>query len=36
MKKIFWILVLGALGSAAMAVGFGHAADTKQDAKPRR
>ncbi len=27
MKKIFWILVLGAIGSAAMAVGLGRAAD---------
>lgn len=35
MKKIFWILVLGALGSAAMAVGLGHAADTRQDSKQR-
>lgn len=26
MKKIFWILVLGAVGSAAMAVGLGQAA----------
>lgn len=25
MKKIFWILVLGAVGSAAMAVGLGQA-----------
>ncbi|MBB5985707.1 hypothetical protein HNP60_001681 [Sphingobium sp. B1D3A] len=25
MKKIFWILVLGAIGSAAMAVGLGNA-----------
>lgn len=29
MKKVFWILVLGAVGSAAMAVGLGHAADNK-------
>jgi len=27
MKKIFWILVLGAIGSAAMAVGLGQAQD---------
>lgn len=27
MKNIFWILVLGAIGSAAMAVGLGHAQD---------
>jgi hypothetical protein len=26
MKKIFWILVLGAIGSAAVAVGLGQAA----------
>ena len=26
MKKMFWILVLGAVGSAAMAVGLGQAA----------
>jgi hypothetical protein len=32
MKKIFWILVLGAIGSAAMAVGLGHAQD-KQSTK---
>jgi hypothetical protein len=25
MKKIFWILLVGALGSAAMAVGLGQA-----------
>ncbi len=25
MKKIFWILVVGAIGSAAMAVGLGQA-----------
>lgn len=30
MKKIFWILVLGAIGSAAMAVGLGNAQD-RQD-----
>lgn len=35
MKKIFWILVLGAVGSAAMAVGLGHAADTKASVKAR-
>jgi len=29
MKKIFWILVLGAIGSAAMAVGLGQAQDSK-------
>jgi len=29
MKKIFWILVLGAIGSAAMAVGLGNAQDNK-------
>jgi len=34
MKKIFWILLLGAVGSAAMAVGLGHAA-AKQDVKER-
>jgi hypothetical protein len=26
MKRIFWILVLGAVGSAAMAVGLGQSA----------
>jgi len=35
MKKIFWILVLGAVGSAAMAVGLGQAA-AKQDSKQTR
>jgi hypothetical protein len=35
LKKIFWILVLGAIGSAAMAVGLGRAADV-QDANERR
>jgi hypothetical protein len=30
MKKIFWILVLGAVGSAAMAVGLGHAASKQE------
>ena len=29
MKKIFWILVVGALGSAAMAMGFGKAETPK-------
>jgi hypothetical protein len=29
MKKIFWILVLGAIGSAAMAVGLGQAQDNR-------
>ena len=28
MKKIFWLLTLGALASAAMAAGLGRAADT--------
>jgi hypothetical protein len=27
MKKIFWILVFGAIGSAAMAVGLGQTQD---------
>jgi hypothetical protein len=35
MKKIFWILVLGAVGSAAMAVGLGQAASKQQDTKQR-
>jgi hypothetical protein len=35
MKKIFWILVLGAVGSAAMAVGLGHAAAKKDSAQAR-
>jgi hypothetical protein len=30
MKKIFWVLALGAVASAAMAVGLGRAADTAQ------
>jgi len=30
MKKIFWILVLGAVGSAAMAVGLGQTAGKQQ------
>ncbi len=34
MKKIFWILVLGAVGSAAMAVGLGQAAVKPVSAKP--
>ncbi|WP_267961745.1 hypothetical protein [Sphingobium sufflavum] len=29
MKKIFWVLALGAVASAAMAVGLGRAADVK-------
>lgn len=29
MKKIFWVLALGAIASAAMAVGLGRAADLK-------
>lgn len=29
MKKIFWVLALGAVASAAMAVGLGRAADLK-------
>jgi hypothetical protein len=29
MKRIFWILVLGAVGSAAMAVGLGQSAGNK-------
>ncbi len=29
MKKIFWVLALGAVASAAMAVGLGRAADIK-------
>jgi hypothetical protein len=33
MKKIFWILVLGAVGSAAMAVGLGHAAAKQENAR---
>ncbi len=28
MKKVFWVLALGALASAAMAAGLGRAADT--------
>lgn len=28
MKRIFWVLVLGAVASAAMAVGLSRAADT--------
>jgi hypothetical protein len=27
MKKVFWVLALGALASAAMAAGLGRAAD---------
>ena len=34
MKKIFWILVLGAVGSAAMAVGLGQASEKPASAKP--
>ncbi len=34
MKKIFWILVLGAVGSAAMAVGLGQASVKPASAKP--
>ena len=30
MKPIFWVLVLGALASAAMAVGLSRAADKPQ------
>jgi hypothetical protein len=29
MKRIFWVLALGALASAAMAVGLGRAADVR-------
>jgi len=29
MKQIFWILVFGAIGSAAMAVGLGQAQDNQ-------
>lgn len=29
MKKIFWILVLGAVGSGAMAVGLGRTVDNQ-------
>ncbi len=28
MKKVFWVLALGALASAAMAAGLGRAEDT--------
>lgn len=35
MKKIFWILVLGAIGSAAMAVGLGQAQALKDNSRPR-
>lgn len=28
MKKVFWVLALGALASAAMAAGLGRAQDT--------
>jgi hypothetical protein len=34
MKAVFWILVLGALGSAAMAVGLGQAAGPQVTARP--
>jgi hypothetical protein len=30
MKKIFWVLALGAVVSAAMAVGLGRAADVQR------
>jgi hypothetical protein len=30
MKRIFWVLALGALASAAMAIGLGRAADTAE------
>jgi hypothetical protein len=30
MKRIFWVLALGALASAAMAVGLGRAAETPE------
>jgi len=32
MKRIFWVLALGALASAAMAVGLGRAADVERKA----
>jgi hypothetical protein len=32
MKKIFWVLALGAVASAAMAVGLGRAADVQRPA----
>ena len=33
MKAIFWILVVGALGSAAMAMGLGQSASTTAKAE---
>lgn len=36
MKKIFWVLAVGAIASAAMAVGLGRAADTKAEAAEAR
>ncbi len=36
MKKIFWVLVLGAVASAAMAVGLGRAADAAPTAQVER
>ncbi len=33
MKRIFWVLALGALASAAMAVGLSRAADLPRDAE---
>ena len=33
MKKVFWLLALGALASAAMAATLGRAADSAQPAK---
>jgi hypothetical protein len=35
MKKVFWILVVGALASASMAFGLGHAANGEVIAKNR-
>jgi len=32
MKKIFWVLALGAVASAAMAVGLGRATDIQRPA----
>ena len=33
MKKVFWLLALGALASAAMAASLGRAQDTPVEAK---
>jgi hypothetical protein len=36
MKKVFWVLALGALASAAMAASLGRAEDTPQQAEAKK